>query len=365
VALVAPTLAILGGHAVQAQQMLNGWRGDPAVHPWLVPINPTPRAPLHRLQQIKYVRTVVTQAVYWPLLVRELRRADLAHVFSASSTGFLLSTVPAVVVARLVGTPVLLNYHSGDAPAHLAGSRLARLVTRRLSALVVVPSRFLRDVFARFGVPAQVVFNSIDLPRFGYRARTPLRARLLSTRNLDDPYNVACTLRAFARVQAMHPEASLTIVGTGPHAAALQQLARDLALRHVTFTGRVAPDDMPRHYAEHDIYVQTPSFDNMPLSVLEAFASGLPVVSTRVGGVPAILTDGEHGLLADENDDAGIAAQVTALLANPDRARTMAAAAYASCHPYEWQQVRQGWLSAYRHALQGAHRRTPVPVAAS
>src|SRR2546428_9401801 len=92
IAIVVASLRILGGQAVQAQRMLDGWRGDPAVDAWLVPINPVPRKPIDRLLAIGLVRTVLTQLWYWPLLCRELRRADVVHVFSASYTSFLLST---------------------------------------------------------------------------------------------------------------------------------------------------------------------------------------------------------------------------------------------------------------------------------
>src|SRR5207244_10434531 len=130
IAIVAASLRILGGQAVQAQRMLDGWRGDPDVDAWLVPIDPVPPRPFDRLLAIKYVRTVITQLCFWPLLIRELRRADLVHVFSASYTSFLLSPLPAVLVARLLRVPVILNYHSGEAPDHLRRSPIARFVMR-------------------------------------------------------------------------------------------------------------------------------------------------------------------------------------------------------------------------------------------
>jgi glycosyltransferase involved in cell wall biosynthesis len=348
IAIVAASLRILGGQAVQAQRLLDGWRDDPDIDAWLVPIDPVPARPYDSLLSIQYVRTIVTQFWYWPLLVRELRRADVVHVFSASYTSFLLAPLPAIVVARLLGRPVILNYHSGEALDHLRRSSFARRVLRDWVDLNVVPSSFLRDVLASFGIAARTVPNTIDPRQFAYRVRDPLRPRILSTRNFEPIYNVAAVVRAFARVQACHAEASLTLVGSGSQELALRALTAQLNLRHVTFAGRVPPSCVSGYYAEADIYVQTPSIDNMPLSVLEAFASGLPVVSTGVGGVPAILTDGVHGLLAPPDDDDAVAARVMTLLESPAYARQLAAAAHETCAGYEWPVARAGWLAAYR-----------------
>ena len=104
VAIVAASLRILGGQAVQAQRMIDGWKGDPDVHAWLVPIDPVPIRPLDALLSVKYLRTLVTQLLYWPLLVRELRRADVVHVFSASYSSFLLAPLPAIVDREAAGT---------------------------------------------------------------------------------------------------------------------------------------------------------------------------------------------------------------------------------------------------------------------
>ena len=80
IAIVVASLRILGGQAVQAQRLIDRWQGDPSVDAWIVPIDPIPPAPFDRLLRIKYVRTLVTQVFYWPLLFRELRKADVLHL---------------------------------------------------------------------------------------------------------------------------------------------------------------------------------------------------------------------------------------------------------------------------------------------
>jgi glycosyltransferase involved in cell wall biosynthesis len=361
VAFVAPSLSILGGQSVQADRLLSAWRDDPDVAAWLVPVNPLPPAPFRPALRVKYLRTAITECTYLPLLTREVLRADVVHVFSASYSSFLLAPLPAIAVARMLGKPVVLNYRSGEAPDHLRRSAIARAALARADRNVV-PSRFLVEVFRDFGIDASVIPNIVDMQRFRYRERTPLAPRLVSTRNFDALYNVAATVRAFRLVQDRRPDAALTLVGGGPQEARLRELVSDLRVKNVTFAGRVRPDDIARYYAAHDIYIQSPDIDNMPTSVLEAFASGLPVVSTEAGGVPAILTHGRHGLLAPLADYEMLAAHVLALLERPEYARRLARAAFESCQVCTWSRVRDEWLRTYRSVLSGS---PPEAAAAS
>lgn len=362
VALVAPSLEILGGQAVQADRLLQAWRGDDELECRLIPVNPVPPGPLRHARQVKYLRTVVTEATYLPSLVRQLANVDVAHVFSASYSSFLLAPLPAIIAARALNRPVILNYRSGEAPDHLARSGLARAALSKVD-LNVVPSQFLVDVLQQFGIGADIIPNLVDVHRFSYRARAPLTPRILSTRNLEPLYNVSCTLRAFRLVQHRVPEATLTLVGGGKDAPVLRRLVEQLELRGVTFIGRVAPHDVPNFYATHDIYLQSPNIDNMPTSVLEAYASGLPVVSTDAGGIRAILTHGEHGLLAPTDDHETLAAHVLALLESPALPDRLTRNALATCEHYAWPAIREQWLRAYRSVLH-VKARTPRPARA-
>src|SRR5262245_59911949 len=361
VAVVAPSLRILGGQAVQADRLLRAWRDDPDVDAWLVPVNPLPPKPLRGALNVRYARTIVTELTYLPLPVRELPRADVVHVFSASYSSFLLAPLPAMLIAKAAGRPVILNYRSGEAPDHLGRSALARWAIARADRNVV-PSQFLVDVFAGFDIKAEIIPNIVDLDRFRFRARAPLRPRIVSTRNFDALYHVACTLRAFRLVQDRWPDATLTLVGGGEQDAELRDLAARLGLRQVEFVGRVPPQHIAGYYAANDIYVQTPDIDNMPTSVLEAFARGLPVVSPDAGGVPAILTHGEHGLLAPPRDHETIASHILRLLDDASYAEALARAAYARVQACTWGNVREQWLGIYREVLQ---RRSSVSSVSS
>jgi len=355
VAIVAPSLDILGGQAVQADRLLRAWRGDAGIEARLVPINPTAGA-LGRLGNVRYVRALVSELAYLPLLVRELAHADVVHVFSRAYFWFLLAPLPAIVMGRAFGCPVVLHYHNGEAPDHLKRSPVARAALARVNR-IVVPSRYLADVLGECALTTSIVPNVIDLERFSFRVRDPLRPRLLSTRNLHRLYNVECTLRAFQIVQRHRPDASLTVLGSGSRERALRLMAEALRLTNVRFLGRVPHDAMPGYYADHDLYIQSPDVDNVPNSVVEAFASGLPVVSTDAGGIPRMLTNLEHGLLAPVNDHEGLARHVLRLLDEPETAQRIVRAARRASEAYTWPRVRPEWLHLYRSLVAASANR--------
>src|SRR5215471_8882075 len=239
IALVAASLDILGGQGVQARALLEGLDHD-GYPVEFVPIDPRFLAGLRWLRRVPYVRTLLNQALYLPSLLR-LRNADIAHVFSASYWSFLLAPAPAMVAACALGKRVILHYHSGEADDHLARWGVLVHPWLRLADEIVVPSAYLRDVFARHGYQAQVIANVIDTSRFRYRERMPLGPRLLSTRNLEPYYRVDTILEAFALLRGQYPDATLTIAGYGSEEQRLRSLARSLEIRP-KFVGRVQPE---------------------------------------------------------------------------------------------------------------------------
>ena len=348
VALITASLEILGGQGIQGAALAEGLRRDGA-EVTLLPINPPFPRPFRRLRRLPYARTLLNQALYLPSLLR-LRRCDVAHVFSASYWSFLLAPLPAMLAARLFGRRVVLHYHSGEASDHLARWGILVHPWLRLADEIVVPSEYLRAVFARHGHRARVIPNVVDAARFRYRERRPLRPRLLSIRNLEPHYRVDNTLRAFALLRERHPDATLTVAGYGGEEGRLRRLARDLGERGIVFAGRVEPPGVPDLYDRSDIFVNSSVIDNQPVSVLEAFAAGLPVVSTPTGDIPALVRHGSTGLLAPPDDPAALARTIDGLLGSPERARTIARRARRQVEAYAWPGVRRAWASVYAGA---------------
>jgi glycosyltransferase involved in cell wall biosynthesis len=295
---------------------------------------------------VKYLRTLITTVFYLATLLSEVRKHDVVHLFSASYFSFVLAQTPAILVAKLYRKPVILNYRSGEADDHLTRWRTAA-PTMRLCDVIAVPSGYLVDVFAKHGLQARAIHNIVDTERFKFRDRAPLRPVFFSNRNLEPMYNVACVLRGFQVIQRRYPEARLVIAGDGSQRDELRRLAQQLALQNVLFAGRVSHETIAELYDACDIYLNSSEIDNMPGSIIEAFAAGLPVITTCAGGIPWIVTDEETGLVFPIGDYKTMAAQAIRLIEDAALASAVSSTARARCEKYTWEAVRDGWTDLY------------------
>lgn len=346
VAIVAASLDILGGQGVQARSLIDAMRadGNPVT---LLPINPRFPQLLAGLRKYPGVRTVVNQSLYLPSLAG-LASVDVAHVFSASYASFLLAPLPAMLAARSLNKRVVLNYHSGEADDHLANWGALVHPWLKLAHHIVVPSEYLRGVFAKYGYHVHVIQNVVDLSQFTYRERRPLAPRLLSARNLERHYRVDMIIDAFARLKPRVPGATLTIAGYGGEESRLKSQAANCGAGGITFVGKVEPSLMPALYDRADIFLNASVVDNQPLSILEAFASGLPVISTPTGDIPALVRHEHTGLLVPTRDPEAMAQAIERLLQQSDRATAWARRAHESTAQFTWPAVREAWAGIYR-----------------
>ena len=345
--IVAPSFHILGGQSVQAARLRERLCQEPALDVGFQPINPRLPGFLGKIQAIKYVRTVVTSFLYLAALLIRIPRYDVIHVFSASYFSFVLAPTPAILIGKLYRKRVLLNYHSGEAEDHLSRWRRSAIATIRLVDEVAVPSAYLVRVFAQFGLRARAINNIVETGVFSFRERAKLRPVFLSNRNLETHYGVDRVLRAFAIIQQRFPEASLTVAGDGSQRMNLERLAQELELRNTIFTGRVEPDAIIAQYDAADIYLNGSEIDNQPLSLLEAFACGLPIVTTDAGGIPDIVSDRETGFLVPRGNYQMLAERAIDLLNNPALAQELSQNANRECRKYSWAVLRDAWLNLY------------------
>jgi glycosyltransferase involved in cell wall biosynthesis len=303
--------------------------------------------------KLKGVRALFRLLPYLADLWRTAGQVQVFHVMANSGWSWHLFAAPAIVIARLRGTPVVINYRGGEADAFL--SRAHRMVRATLSHAdaLIVPSGFLEAVFGKYRFAAQIVPNIINLDRFSHAPAAPAPGpRLLVARNLEPIYDNATALRAFAIVRKAHPHATLVIAGSGPLRTELEALAATLGLQDaVTFTGRVDNQTMAALYRNADAMLNCSLVDNMPNSVLESLACGVPVISTNVGGVPYLVEDGRTALLVPPAAPEAMAQAVLRLVAEPSLAASLREAGLRHVQQYTWANVRPRLMDVYRSVL--------------
>jgi glycosyltransferase involved in cell wall biosynthesis len=281
----------------------------------------------------------------------EAGRCDVMHILANSGWAWHLFAAPAVWIARLRGVPAIVNYRGGHAAAFLDAAPRHVLATLRGADMIVTPSTFLQRVFARHGLAARIVPNIVDLSRFrpGEPRHFADAPHLVVTRHLEPIYDIATAIRAFAAIRRVFGQASLTIAGTGPELGRLQSLVEQLGLSDsVRFAGRIDNRDIPALYAQADLLLNPSTVDNMPISLLEAMASGVPIVTTEAGGIPDMVRDGEDALVVPVGDDARMAERAVAVLADRALAGRLRSAGLRASMSYDWEAVRGQWFDLYR-----------------
>lgn len=282
-------------------------------------------------------------------LLRWRRDLDVAVVSVFSGRAFALAD-EALVVARTLRIPTVAWLHGGSLPEF--GERHPRWSARvlRQADAVVAPTEFLRRWSTSMGQEATVIPNVLDIGAYPYRVRDPLQPKLLWMRTFQELYDPLTAVRTVAELRRRGVDATLTMAGQEKGLLGdTQRLVEDLELNAVvSFAGFVAGGKKLELLEDHDIFLNTNVVDNAPVSVLEAAASGLAVVSSRVGGLPDLLPDGFAARLVTAGEPGAFADAVEGLLVEPSLVKPMVQAARAVAERSGWDAVREQWLDLFR-----------------
>jgi glycosyltransferase involved in cell wall biosynthesis len=348
VLLVGPLPPPAGGMANQTRQ-LAGLLQDAGASVTLVQTN-RPYWPAW-IGKVPMLRAAFRLLPYALSLWREAGRADVCHVMANSGWSWHLFAAPAIHIAHWRRLPVVVNYRGGEAEAFLARAGTVVRHTMRRAAVLAVPSGFLQSVFERHGMAACIVPNVVNLERFRPAEARVHGAHVVVARNLEPLYDNATALRALALLRRTCPQATMTVAGTGSEASSLAEMARALGIADaVHFAGRLSPDEMAALYRRADLCLNPSLADNMPNSILEALASGVPVVSTRVGGVPYLVRDGITALLVPAGDAEAMAEAMARVLCDDALRRSLVSAGLQEVQRYTWQRVAPLLADSYQAA---------------
>jgi len=307
---------------------------------------------------IKGLRAMFRLLPYLFNLWRVAGRVDLFHVMANSGWSWHLFAAPAVWAAKLRGKAVLVNYRGGEADDFFTRAFTWVQPTLRRVNIIIVPSDFLGKVFAKREFITRIVPNIVDLSRFipnRSRKQNLLAPHIVVARNLEPLYDNTTALKAFRIVRVAIPDAHLTIAGSGPERATLEAIAKELGVADaVVFAGQIDNEHMPVLYREADIALNPSLADNMPISILEALASGVPVISTNVGGVPFLVEDGKTALLVPPGDPERMAAAVLRVLRDELLRERLVQTGLDHARRFAWECVRGELFLAYEMALDRA-----------
>lgn len=280
------------------------------------------------------------------------KQLQLALINVYSGRAFILADV-ASLTARILGLPIILMLHGGNLPAFVRRHPMwAERVLSRGDGFVA-PSLYLAQAFNPL-CKFRVIPNLIQLDSYPYRPRRHLQPRLLWMRTFEKVYHPQMAVKVLSLLKGNFPSAHLTMAGQdqgelGP----TRELAKACGLENdVRFVGFLDLAGKQREFDEHDIFLNTNRMDNMPVSLLEVAGSGLPIVSTRVGGIPYMLSDEETALLVENQDIEGMATSVQRLLTDPSMAMKLSLNGRKMAESCTWPNIRVQWESLFDEIIQ-------------
>lgn len=293
-------------------------------------------------QRRKLLRLIDMAGAVW----RGSRRKGIVHVDVFSGSAFLWAAA-VVWLARLLGKPYALTLRGGRLPEFAARWPGTMRNVLGGARAVTVPSEFLRREMQPYRADLLLLPNPLDLRAYPFQKRERPSPRLVWLRAFDDIYNPALAPRVLARLLPEFPDASLTMIGPDKGDGSLSRTrieAVELGVGdRVRFTGNIPKTSVGEHISCGDIFLNTTNVDNAPVSVLEALACGLCVVSTNVGGMPDFVRDGEEALLVPPDDADAMVQAVRRILSEPRLAERLSRNGRAKVQSMDWSAILPRW----------------------
>lgn len=284
-------------------------------------------------------------ALFFKLLLKA-KNFDVLHAHGCSYWGFL-PIVYTIIAGKINKKKTIVTYHGGEAEKYLAKyGWFARFFLKRADHIIVL-SAFLEKIFKRKGFQTFIIPNILEEGNIPYEKRDLIEPNFISVRSLEPLYNIDLIIDAFFVVRQKLPNAKLTILSTGSQEKALKEKCRLLKLDDVVFLGQVPNNEIHKHLKNNSIMVSSPFIDNMPVSILEAFSSGLLVISSNVGGVPYLVQHGRNGYLFESNNKDDLVEKMLYAIDQNDKSLEIIRTANEQMSAYYWPSIKKSIFVVY------------------
>ncbi|WP_026302635.1 glycosyltransferase family 4 protein [Psychroflexus tropicus] len=278
------------------------------------------------------------------LILKHHSKSQLLLIDTYSTSAFWFAYFSAKLAnwLNLAYIPIL---HGGDLPKRLKTHPKHCQQLFGKAKVNVAPSAYLMHHFQKAGYTDLVYIpNTIMLEKYEFKQRQNLQPNLLWVRSFAHLYNPMLALKVLEQLLNHYPEAKLSMVGPFKDDSIQECKAYVEAKKlPVTFTGGMTKEDWLIYAKDFDLFINTTNVDNTPVSVMEAMALGLPVVSTNVGGIPFLLTDQENALLVEPKQVEAFTEAVLKLLKHPELAASLSQAGREKVEQFDWQVVKAKW----------------------
>lgn len=270
----------------------------------------------------------------------------IAQVDVYSGKAFVWAEVVCTLL-RLIGKPYILTLHGGNLPAFARRwpGRVQRLFNPAVA--ITTPSHYLLEQMQSYRQDLCLLPNPLDLQRYAYRARIQPQPELVWIRAFHAIYNPSLAPQVVAQLTQDFPKIHLMMIGPDKGDGSLaktQATAKDIAVSEcITFQQGIPKTAVPYWMNTGDIFLNTTNVDNTPVTVMEAMACGLCIVSTNVGGVPYLLEHEYDALLVPPNDPAAMAQAVRRLLTEPGLGEKLSRNARQKAEQFDWSLILPRW----------------------
>lgn len=249
-------------------------------------------------------------------------------------------------LCRMFSLKYIPKLHGGDLPNRLEKSPILSRMIFKHAYINIAPSDYLLEAFRNRGYARLICIpNTIEIQNYSFKSREKCTPKLLWVRSLSDIYNPEMALKVFFKIKKDFPDAKLCMVGPDKdgNKRKLKQMAKKMRL-DVVFTGKLSKSKWVKLSEQYDVFLNTTHYDNTPISVIEAIALGLPVISTNVGGIPYLLKDRETALLVDDNDVDGMVKGIKELISDEDLKDKLVMNGLNLVQQFDWDIVKNKWL---------------------
>ncbi len=277
-------------------------------------------------------------------VLRNRKKVDYVLIDTYSTLNFYYAFFVSQLcrVFSLKYIPIL---HGGDLPRRLQKSPKKSKLIFDYAYRCISPSHYIKDRFNEFGFNnIELIPNTIEINNYPFKKRTHFEAKLLWVRSFKEIYNPLMAIKVAKKLMDTNVPTQLCMVGPDGDGTFLyaRKEVRDLGI-DASFTGKLTRKEWIALSKDYDIFVNTSYFDNMPVSLIEAMALGLSVISTNVGGIPFLVNKNIDAILVEPNDVEGMTNAIIDLLQNQNKAVEMASNGRRNAENFDWRIIKMQW----------------------